>query len=213
ALNSDKNNDNNSDKNDADILASSSKGNTETLKFVEPIDIVKNPPKSACDFKFKGIDDFTGKVKFETHPELWFAYTEPQLKSLMGKNDFITAKASLTGLSGGIFYLILEIEIASKAAPIEFGVLDKGSALSITLMNGEVIKVANRISDPGKVDAINNKTSYEGNFQLELSQIKDLAKSEVDTVRLVWSSGFEDYDVFNVDLLMNAAQCLLDNSK
>ena len=60
----------------------------------------------------------------------------------------------------------------------------------------------------GLADDTQNHTVYALSFELDKSQIKKLKKYEIDKVGVEWSSGYEEYEVYEVDALMNQLSCL-----
>ena len=57
----------------------------------------------------------------------------------------------------------------------------------------------------------NSKTGlYEiqAQFSIDYKQEKILRKKDIDKIRVTWTSGFEDYDVFNTQFLKTQLQCL-----
>ena len=45
-------------------------------------------------------------------------------------------------------------------------------------------------------------------YPINSSVLATLAKGEVDTIRMYWSSGFEEYEVYNLDFFINQIRCL-----
>ncbi|MEM8909240.1 MAG: hypothetical protein AAGD05_15445, partial [Bacteroidota bacterium] len=90
----------------------------------------------------------------------------------------------------------------------EFGVLEKGSILSVKLLNGDAVKLFNTKTSTGTVSKLNKTTVYRGQYLISSDQQKQLKKSEVDKVRIVWSTGYEDYDVYELDFFLDQFNCL-----
>jgi hypothetical protein len=58
------------------------------------------------------------------------------------------------------------------------------------------------------VDEINGKTIYRTYFSMDKGELKKLQKSEVIKVRMLWSIGYEDYEVNELDFFINQLNCL-----
>jgi hypothetical protein len=75
-------------------------------------------------------------------------------------------------------------------------------------MNGKTVSLYCQKGDIGNIDPSTGDTIYRATFQIDAQKERMILKSELDKIRVVWSTGYEDYDVHNVDLLMNQLGCL-----
>lgn len=181
---------------------------TSDAKFVSFTDVLRNPPAPECNLSFDGIDDFTGKRRRDVAAGQLFTYTSDQLKPYLKEKAFITCNAHISILSGGYQILFMEFIIASENAQREFGILEKGGQLILTLIDGSKIQLSNNKNDPGTLDAFNKVVKYKGQYLIGSEQAKALSKKEVDTARVVWGTGFEDYDIFELDFFIDQFACL-----
>ena len=55
---------------------------------------------------------------------------------------------------------------------------------------------------------INNVYTFRGQYPISKGELKVLRRSEVDRARIVWKTGYEDYDILNVDFFINQFNCL-----
>ncbi|MCB0688967.1 MAG: hypothetical protein KDC53_20655 [Saprospiraceae bacterium] len=165
-------------------------------------------PKYQCEFTFHGIDDFTNTMKKELKAETFFSYTDERLKPYLKENDYVTCRGYLTSISGGFRYLTLIFTIASKNATREYGYIKTGSILNLKLLDGETVSLFTQSENQGSIDAKNGFTTYKVRYPIDYQKEKILLKSGVDKVRVVWSSGYEDYEVFNIDFFINQLECL-----
>ncbi|MFZ1585539.1 MAG: hypothetical protein WAT40_12290, partial [Saprospiraceae bacterium] len=60
----------------------------------------------------------------------------------------------------------------------------------------------------GQVDNNNNLTVYKANFPVTRENQKTLMNSLVDKIKIVWSTGYEEYSVTNIDFFSNQIRCL-----
>ncbi len=171
----------------------------------------QNPPESTCEYGFQGLDGTTGELKTELASEFFFAYTDPRLKSYLKDQDYIYATAYLSSLAGGFRYLTLTIVVNAMTAQTSYGRIKKGSLMNILLMNGKIVSLFASNESLGTLDKKEGRVSYEVRYPIDYQKDRLLSKSEVNRVRIIWSSGYEEYDVTNVDLVMNQLHCL--NSK
>lgn len=170
--------------------------------------VIMKPPNPDCIIVNEEVDDFTGRTRRDLQPEVLFTHTSDQLKSYFKEEDYITAEANLSGLDGGIIYLTLELTIASDLAQREFGVLEKGSPLTIKFINGGTVRLQNSRTDIGQVDKVNRQTKYTGRFTIGANQAKELSKNEIDKIRVVWGTGYEDYEAYKLDFFADQLRCL-----
>jgi len=174
-------------------------------------DVLYNPPVKECTFRFKGMDEFLGKEKTELEPQQFFFHTDPELRQYMKGEEYINCTAGLATSTGGLTTLNIEVTIRSQNAQREFGGLQKGNPLTIKLVNGEIVKLLSVNSDSGNYDQTTGLTTFRNQFLVQKGEEKSFLESEIDKVRLVWTNGYEDYDVYEVDFLMNQLNCLYSN--
>lgn len=192
---------------------STTSNNTVNLKTFDldersPYDIIK---EKECELVFNGIDEQLNKKRKEVKSSKWFTFTHPKLLNHFKANDFLTGEASLMQVDKK-FYLNLRLILATRDARRSYGYVGEGAMLRISLINGDRIYLKNQISSNGNLEAYTGNTVYQCLYQVEKDYIKDLKRTEIDRVGIMWSTGFEEYDVYEVDFLMNQLYCL-ENDK
>ena len=80
--------------------------------------------------------------------------------------------------------------------------------LRITLLSGKTIFLNNRISSEGKLESYTGYTVYNCFYGLEKEDLEDLEKLEIDKIGIMWTTGFEEYPVYQIDLIQNQILCL-----
>lgn len=165
-------------------------------------------PGYHCEFTFHGIDEFTNSLKKELKEELFFSHTDERLKPFLKNIDYVSCKGYLTSISGGFRYLTLILTIASKNAAREYGYIKSGSMLNLKLLDGETVSLFTQSENQGTLDPKSGFTTYKARYPIDYQKEKILLKSGLDKVRIVWSSGYEDYEVFNIDFFINQINCL-----
>lgn len=182
--------------------------NTKPPAALPQTDVYINPPKQACVLTFDGVDDFTGKKRRDVKSQILFTYTSPELKSYMKDREYITCMGYLTGLDDGYNFLTLEFRIANKNAPSAFGGIPTNSILSVKLMNGEMVRLVNNKQDAGSYNALDDTYTYRAQYHISSTTERILRSSEVDKVRVIWATGYEDYEVFELDFFIHQFDCL-----
>jgi hypothetical protein len=171
------------------------------------VDVFMKSPAPECAIAYEGKDEFTGKNKRETAPARFFAHTEELMKKGMQDKDFITCDITGTKVENSRYtYLNMTITVLSKDIQRTLGFLDRGTPIIFVLVNGKKITMRTNKTDIGVVDIDKGLTIYKA--QLTAESITDLTESELDYVRVNWSSGYEDYEVYDVDVLKNLFNCL-----
>ena len=181
----------------------------KTYKNFDPKDdVMSNSPSSLdCNLAFDGMDSFTGKKKQETTPITLFAHTDDFMRTAMKDKDFVICTATATRIEGSrIVYLNLIMTIQTKEAQRTFGFLDRGALIIFRLINGKRISLATNKTDIGVVDVEKGTTTFRA--QLAISEAVELTQSELDVIRVSWSVGYEDYEIYDMDVLRNLFKCL-----
>jgi hypothetical protein len=160
-----------------------------------------------CEYSMKERDEFTNKLKIAMKPQVFFAYTQKDLKPFMREKDYLTCTGYLSSVLG-MTILNIRFEMESIMAQQEYGEILVGTQLLVKLLDGQTVVLNCLESDKGTVDELNGKTIYRTYFSLDKSEMKRLLKSEVVSVRMLWSIGYEDYDVNELDFFINQLKCL-----
>lgn len=163
-----------------------------------------NSPKKPC----KVVSETNNKItKITASGVTVFKYTPPALSSYYKDRSYIEAEA-LFGTHPGYRYMTLLVTVHSDRARQSFGQWSQGSALTLYLINGEVIILSNTLNDGGNIDYQQKATVYTGNFVISSKQENILAEIPVERIRVVWSTGFEEYEVYEMDFLMRLIGCI-----
>ncbi len=171
-------------------------------------DVMLHPPRPPCRFLYEGKDRVSGTLRRDVAPQLFFSHTPEPLRQIMHGRNYLEAWGRLAAITGGYRFLVLEIRVASKAAPQAFGHLPKGSRLDIVLLDGRIIRLVNNVMDRGKWNEQLGAWVYAPQYNIDAQTEKKLRHAEVDRVRVYWSSGYEDYEVFELDFFRNQFECL-----
>ncbi len=163
---------------------------------------------TVCETQFEGADEFSGKIRKDMMPELLFTHTEERMREFLKDKDYISCTAQLSSLTGGYIFLTLKITVLTAEAGQSFGMIEKGSTVTFKLINESAVKLINSRTDIGKIDKVNNTTVYTVTYPILSSDLKMLRENEIDKMRIIWGSGYEDYDIYNVDVIMRQIKCL-----
>jgi len=160
-----------------------------------------------CNVRTDTVDETTGRRKIELAPALFFTHTDPDLRPFFKDKELITCYAKMSK-SDAYVYLTIDFQIASSHSQSNFGSLSNGSLLRLRLLNGEFVSLYNLRADRGRIDPYSGHTIFTGQYALGTEEIKMLQQNQLDKVRIIWSTGYEDYDVYKVDFMIDHLNCL-----
>ena len=160
-----------------------------------------------CNFEFNEFDPITQKVKRGLAKRFFFSYTEDILKEYMQGEDYLVCTGGLIDIQG-IIALGIEFIIDSPQARYEYGSIGTNAQLILQLIDGEIITLLSEQSDSGRVNRSTDKTEFSTVFLINPREEKTLRKTEISAVRMVWGTGYEDYDVNEIDFLIDQFQCI-----
>jgi hypothetical protein len=169
-------------------------------------------PDAPCNIVFNGVESKTGQYKIATKSEFLFDYTNSKLRKLYKEKSFMETKASFVALNNKL-YLVLNIRIHSKDAPLTYGQISSGSTLKLIFMNGneKYIKCSSTAAGQLRLQKKKYNTDYEVFYRLEKESIDMISKLDLDKIGIMWSSGFEEYEIYYLDLLKNQINCILNS--
>lgn len=155
-------------------------------------------------------DEATGRRRIELAPGLIFTHTDPDLRPYFKDKELITCYGKLSKIDAYVYFSI-DFQIASSHSQSNFGSLQNGSLLRLSLLNGQYVSLYNLKSDRGRIDPYSGNTIFTGQYALGKNEIALLLSSELDKFRILWSTGYEDYDIYKVDFFIDQLKCLLKN--
>lgn len=183
--------------------------NMDESKWQQPNpqwDVMLYPPATPCNKMMVSKGKASVNDKYSRYSIL-FDYTSQEMKQYLRDRPFIRCLVAIEPGPGSDRLLKLTFIIASQFAQREFGGLEKGSPLGLKFIDGSQLILINNKSDIGKVDMDQSTTTYEAVFTLGKSDLKKIYQQELDKVKVIWSTGFEEYPVYEVDLLINLLRC------
>jgi len=183
-------------------------GQTAEVKFNPAIDLNINPPPSPCVIQFDGIDAFSKKRRKETAPEILFTFTDEKLLPYFKEDDYMVCEGYISDLYNSGKYLILNIVVKSNNARQTYGHLKTDAMVVVKTVKGANITLFNINYDTGRFNDKTGKTTYTGHFRISSEDEKELVRCEIDKIRIIWSTGFEDYNVYNVNFFTNQLNCI-----
>lgn len=183
-------------------------GKRKLVAYNPKNDVMITPPFRDCNLSFDGVDEFTGVRRKDVAKQLFFTYTPDRFKPYFKGRNYITCHGYLSKINDGGVILNLEFVILTEQAAREFGALEMGSQLTIRGIDGDRITLSNKKTSIGMADSLDKTTTYKAQYAISSSEVKSLRKTEVDKIRVIWGTGYEDYEVYEVDFLIDQFRCL-----
>jgi hypothetical protein len=104
--------------------------------------------------------------------------------------------------------LLFKVEIASRDAARNYGYIERGALVKLVGINGAHINLAVSSTAVMSVEPETGKVIYEFVCPLSKKDVKSLKKTPLDFMGIMWTSGFETYNIYEVDIIMQQIQCL-----
>lgn len=167
-----------------------------------------NPPKSTCRLAFNGVDETTGRRRKDMPIKQLFTHTDDRLRYYMKDKEYLSCSGYLSTIDGGFRMLSLEFKFAYPNAREAYGFIEKGSMLTLSFLNGDFINLKSGTIANGSYNMETEILTYRVQYPIDQGQISYLKKQDLDRIKVYWSSGFEEYEVYDVAFLKNQAKCL-----
>ncbi len=188
---------------------------TQTIQASSPVQntastgarLISKIRYTPCSIAMRQVDPISGQTQINLQEQPFFSYTAPEMRKYMKGSDYLNCYAGLTRV-GNTKLLNITYQINSKLGQKDYGYIEDESSLIIRLIDGSMITLKAKKQDEGLVDAINNKTTFKNSYLISAKDEKELRKYEVSFVRMVWSNGYEDYEVYELDFLIDMFDCL-----
>lgn len=165
-------------------------------------------PKAAVSDCQYAMSQGEGHLKHvELAPLPFFTYTSSQLKPYFRDKELMVTNVALVQ-KGKKIYLKLIISIISRDAAKNYGYIPKGNLLRISFINGRNISLYTEQDARSEVENYTGHAIYTAMYSLTNDDVAILKKMPIDKVGLLWSSGIEMYDIYNVDSLLQLFNCL-----
>ena len=204
---------NNSDLNDSQGITKENQKlhhKNARIKYPENFKVEKvNSPRGIydCEIVFDGYDDALGSDKKEIKSEFFFGHSQEKMKSYFKSDDFIKCDAHVSKV-GRKYYITLDFRVKSKDAKKTYGMLRANETMRFEMIDGSKVYCTSMIQNSGTIEPYTGNTLYTGIFEIEKDDLSILKDNFLDNIGVIWSSGYEQYNIFNVDFLKNQLECL-----
>lgn len=162
-----------------------------------------------CDIAFDDYDANLDEKRKSTSYHHLFSYTHPKTKSFFKTKDFLNADVSMERV-GKLYFINLKVKMNSKDASKTYGYIGKEDRINIELLDGKKVFGQSIMVSEGEIEPYSGATIYSIIYKLEKEDFKLLAKKLVSSIGIIWSTGYEEYEIYDVDLIKNQANCVLN---
>ena len=161
-----------------------------------------------CIVEFDDFDKLTRTRILGLKNERLFTFTQEKLYDVFVDRPFMEASGALSRNNNNQYFLMLSFTIDTKYVKSGYNGISTTNMLRLTLINGEQVFLTNTYNDYGKIDKSSGAITYKGIFPVTKKNLKLLRKYELDKMGVMWNGGFEEYDIFNLDILLRHYSCL-----
>jgi len=189
----------------APLLTASAPG--YVLDWDDKQGLAARSPGGVCAFTFNGMDESSGRWKKELRKEQLFTFTHEHLRLFLKEKEYLRCEGYM-GSSGGFRSLVLEFTFVYPNAREVYGFIEKGSTLTLRLLNGQHVNLTSNAMAKVSYDTRREELTYRVEYLIDQSVLSILNASELDAIRVFWSSGFEEYPVYALDFFMKQLACL-----
>ncbi len=152
------------------------------------------------------------KLRYATTKSDWFHYTPKLLEHEYTTHPYLTGKASVM-FDGDIYYLQLQILIKDTDAAQSYGWIEAKGALFLLTMSGKTIELNTSRESIGQKNQNEGLVRYTMLYPLSPNQLELLSSEQISKLRLVWSSGYEDYNIYDIRFIQKRIKCLKSNTQ
>lgn len=191
----------------ADFIAGLALADNPLLLPEEAINNLRSAPAPNCMLVYEGLDPDTRQFRRDVRKQLLFSYTDERLRLFLKDKEYLRCEGFATSI-GGFRFLTLQFTFAYPNAREAYGFIEKGSILTIKLLDGSFANLRAGKMDKGSYDTRTGLLTYSVHYPIDRNQIQLLRNSETDSVLVFWSSGYEEYEVFEIDFFINQLSCL-----
>lgn len=175
--------------------------------FLLTLGSVLTAQNTPCSIIEDGIDLETKSYRLSLAPVLLFNHTPPQIKNDLQEENLIKTQGQIVKIDDQVS-LHLNLTVNSLKAQTFYGEVVQQNILKITLINEREITLKCYAGSKGVLTQDRKSYVYPLGYHLSKSDIRALKKKEIDKIGIQWSSGYEDYTIYEVDFFMNQLACL-----
>ena len=134
-------------------------------------------------------------------------YTPEKLKTYFKEKELLTSYVAMSSI-GNQKKITFTHKLISKDAAKFYGSIPQAALGRITLITGKNIDLYSMDDSYPTIESYTGHMVYTAEYIVNKSDFELLSKTPIDTFGCMWSSGFETYTIYEVDVLIRLADCL-----
>ena len=166
----------------------------------------RNPPQSPCSVSSQKKNS-SDELHIVTDPQELFFFLPEEMRVHRRGRPMISGDIRAERIHRGVF-LRFDFTLHIPAARRSFGGLPNHTPIRIELLTGEIVNLNNVEANTGTFDDRTNTVFFTALTPLSLSQEKLLRSTEATKIRVGWTTGHEDYEIYNITLIRDQLDCL-----
>lgn len=182
-------------------------GSTKYATYSRDKDVMLNPLGLECGEVKEEIDPFTGKNRRVTPTEELFHFTNTFMAGSLKDKQHITCYATVIEVKK-VLYLNLKFVINDVNGNRNFGPIRKDVPILVKFVDETKLPLVNGLTDEGSMDESGSIYTVTAAASLLKTEKEGFARKEIDRIRIPWTKGYEEYEVFRVDLIQKLIKCL-----
>lgn len=143
-----------------------------------------------------------------SRPTLLFTHTDENLRPFLDGREYLRCETWTSRNRRGDRFLHLRLTFANPNAMTSYGFLETNSSLSLHLLNGRHLSLQATRKAVGILNHSRREVNYNVTYALPRGAAQELTGQPLDYLRIFWSSGYEEYPVYQVDALRSVLECL-----
>lgn len=162
--------------------------------------------QSKCNIIHNGIDLQTKLKRIELGPQLIFNYSPPEVKNTLQEGNLMECTGQIVQVENDLFFN-LNIRLNSLLSQERYGSVESEALLKIILIDGKELELSCYAGSKG-VATNDGAFIYAVGYNLSKRTMRQLMNKEIDKFGIQWTSGYEEYTIYEVDVLQNQIACL-----
>jgi archaellin len=147
-------------------------------------------------------------LKMITHSQQrFFSFTPENLMNYFSQEDYMVTDISVSKVKND-YFLAIEFRFNNKDISRAYGTLVKGDFTRFNFLQGRKIFLKHPDTVNFRIEEYTGNTIYTMKYPLRRDYVKILKASPVVEMGVMWSTGFETYQIYNIDLLSNQIKCI-----
>lgn len=161
-----------------------------------------------CEIAADEKDLRTGKRKKELAYEKLLSHTPEDVKYYLSGRDLLQIDGRISRLDGGYIYLTLKFTWSANSPESYFGPMKKNSAVSFALESGKQVTLYAGSGADWHALPDGNLKEMTVHFPIHFRQVRKFKKFFVKKMRVFWSTGYQEFSVYNVGMIKDQLDCI-----